>query len=107
MGLVVDLNGDLPELVAVGTSVVEAEQQFAATGKDNAYICLRAAAVTAVGRGQGWSWWGNGTCHAYLQRSVARIASGPLLARIVPVYACSTGIQAIYGGENAHRQGTF
>ena len=102
-----NLDGNLTELVAVGTSVVEAEEQLAAAGKDNPYICLRAAAVTAVGRGQDWSRWGNGTCHAYLQRSVARNPSGPLLARINLVYPCSIGIQAFRRRENAHRHGTF
>ena len=102
-----DLDGDLSELVAVSTGVVEAEEQLASAGKNNAYICLRAAPVTAVGRGQSWYWWRNGSGHAYLQRSVGRKASGPLLARIDPVYACCTGIQAFLGRENAHRHGTF
>ncbi len=107
VGLVVNLDGHLAELVAVGTSVVEAEQQFAAAGKNNADIGLRAAAVTAVGCRQSWGRWGNGSCHAYLQRLVARKPSGPLLPLIVPVYACSTGIQAFLGRENAHRHRTF
>lgn len=102
-----NLNGNLAELVAVGTGVVEAEQQLSAIGKDNSYVCLRTAAVTAVGCGQNWSRGGNGTCHAYLQQSFARNPSGPLLARIIPDYACSTGIQAFRDRENAHRHGTF
>jgi hypothetical protein len=103
----VDLDGDLSELVAVSAGVVKAEKELAAAGKNNAYICLRAAPVTAVGRGQSWSWWRNGSGHAYLQRSVGRKASGPLLARVDPVYACCTGIQALLDRENAHRHGTF
>ena len=102
-----NLDSDLAELVAVGTSVVAAEHEISPPGEDNAYICLRAAAVTAVGRGQNWSRCGNGTCHAYLQQSVARIPSGPLVARINPHYACSNGIQAFTGRENAHRHRTF
>jgi hypothetical protein len=104
--LVVDLSGNLAELVAVGSGVVDAEQEFAAAGEHNADIGLRATTVTAVDRGK-WSRWRNGTCHAYLQQSVARIPSGPSLARIDPHYACSTGIQACVGRENAHRRGTF
>jgi hypothetical protein len=46
----VDLSGNLTELVAVGTSVVDAEQEFAAAGEHNAYVSLCAAAVTAVDR---------------------------------------------------------
>jgi hypothetical protein len=107
VGLVVDFGCDLTELVAMGASVVEAEQQLTSARKDNAYICLRAAAVTTVGSGQNWSRWGNGACHAYLQQSVARNPSGPLLARVIPDYACSIGIQASTGRENAHRHGTF
>ena len=102
-----NLDSDLAELVAMGTRVVAAEHEVAAAGKHNAYICLRAATVTAVGSGQKWSRGGNGTCHAYLQRSVARIPSGPLVARINPHYACSIGIQAFPGRENAHRHRTF
>jgi hypothetical protein len=102
-----DFDSDLAELVAVGTSVVAAEHEISSAGEHNAYICLRAAAVTAVGRGKNWSRCGNGTCHAYLQQSDARFPSGPLLARINPHYACSIGIQAFPGRENAHRHRTF
>ena len=49
-----NLNGDLTELVAVGSSVVTAEEEISAAGENNAYIRLRAAAVTTVGRIENW-----------------------------------------------------
>src|SRR5262245_18850529 len=52
VGLVVDTDGDLPELVAVLAGVVGAEEELAAAGQLDAKVGLGSAAVTTVGRGQ-------------------------------------------------------
>jgi hypothetical protein len=50
-----NLNGDLAELVAVCSGVVAAEKEIATTGENNAYVRLRAAAVTTVGCIENWN----------------------------------------------------
>lgn len=92
-----DFHGDLAELVTVGAGVVPAEQELS-TWENKAYVCLCTATVTAVGRSKDWSVGsGSGTCHAYLQRIVARDPSGQSLACINPHYACSIGVQPPFG----------
>ena len=74
-----DLDSDFIELGAVGPCVVAAEHKVSAAREDDAYVCLCAAAVTAIERskdGRNWSRCGICTCHAYLQQLVARIRSG-------------------------------
>ena len=74
-----DLESNFIEHGTVCPSVVAAEHEIASTRKDDAYICLGAAAVTAIERsknGRNWSRCGICTCHAYLQQLVARIRSG-------------------------------
>jgi hypothetical protein len=54
-GLVVNLNSDLAELVAVRSGVVAAEEEIASTCKNNPYVRLRAAAVTTIGCIENWN----------------------------------------------------
>jgi hypothetical protein len=51
-GLVVDVDGDLAELVAVFPGVVGAEQQLATTGERDTQVGLRTAPVATVYCGQ-------------------------------------------------------
>lgn len=106
-GFVVDLEGNLIELGPVSTSVVSAEQKIAAAGEHHAYVCLGSAAIAAVGRSKNWSRCGNGTCHAYLQQSVARNPSGPLLARISTHHACSNRIEPCHDARETLSGGTL
>jgi hypothetical protein len=64
LGLVVDVDRDLAELVAVLTGVVGAEEELAARGKLHAKIGLSAAPVATVAGGQCAG--GNGCGHVCL-----------------------------------------
>ena len=59
-----NLNGDLAELVAVCSGVVAAKKEIAAAGENNAYVRLRAAAVTTVRSRQGRA---RGECCSHLR----------------------------------------
>ena len=48
LGVVIDAQGDLLQLVVVGTSVVAAEQQFAATAEGDAHVGLGAASIATI-----------------------------------------------------------
>ena len=52
VGLVVDVGRDLAQLVAVLAGVVCTEEELAATLQGHPKVCLRAAAIAAVDRGQ-------------------------------------------------------
>jgi hypothetical protein len=89
-GLVVNLKGNFVELGAVRPCVVTTEHEVSTAREDDAYICLGAAAVTAVEGGKNrrdWSRCGICTCHAYLQQLVTRFRSELRLA-LQPHYAC-------------------
>jgi hypothetical protein len=52
LGLVVDLQRDLLELVRVLLAVMGAEEQVEPTGHGHPNVCLGPAAVTAIGSGE-------------------------------------------------------
>ncbi len=73
-----DLQSNFIELGSVSPSVVTTEHEVSAAWEHDAYICLGAAAVTAIKGGKNrrdWSRCDIGTCHAYLQQLIARFRS--------------------------------
>ena len=55
IGLVLDLQGDLLQLVLVDTRVVGAEEQLAAGGQGDSQVSLRSAVIATISSGQGES----------------------------------------------------